>query len=342
MSITLITKTFSSLKNPKLRLFFAGQSISLIGTWIQQTALSWLIYEMTGSRFLLGLIAALGAFPMLCISVFGGAIADRYKKRKILMITQTTSMCLAFTLALLLIFNKIQIWHIYYSTLFSGIVFAIDMPVRQTFFADLVERKDLNNAIALSSSMVNASRMIGPALAGIIMVKLGTPACFIINALSFLAVIYALNILNVDEIKVKKEPVSILESVKSGFSYVKQNKLILNLLMCNDGHGYFWHVLFSTASCAYKRHISSKRKRICNACFYKWNRIISRGLILSISWKQHKEKVFFEFWNIFILLNDYFNCYLQEFLAKSLSFTVCRFWNGVLFFLYNYAYTNQC
>jgi MFS family permease len=231
MSINFIDKTFASLKHNNFKLFFMGQSVSLIGTWLQQTALSWLIYDMTNSKFLLGLIAALGTLPVLFLSLVGGVIADRFPRRTTLIITQASTMVLTFVLTLLIAFNVIQIWHIVVIAALNGIVFSIDMPVRQSYMIDMAGRKDLMNAIALNSSIFNLARVIGPALAGIIMAKFGTVWCFFLNGLSFLAVLCALfkqKILPA-EIKVKKESIS--EYTISGFRYVKENKEILNLII---------------------------------------------------------------------------------------------------------------
>ena len=226
-----IRKLFISLKHENFRLFFGGQSISLIGTWVQQTALSWLIYDITGSKLLLGLVAALGSLPMLLLSAFGGAIADKYPKRKILIFTQTSAMINAFILAFLVFFNLIQVWHIMIIAAISGIILSVDMPVRQAFYIDIVGKDDLMNAIALNSSIVNLARIVGPAIAGIIMLKCGVAWRFILNALSFIAVLYALFKLKLLSTGIKKKTESILEYTISGFTYVKNNKQIFNLMI---------------------------------------------------------------------------------------------------------------
>ena len=231
MNINILRKTFASLRHENFRLFFTGQSISLIGSWMQITALSWLIYDMTGSKLLLGLIGALSALPMVFLSLLGGIFADRYPRRKILLATQTLSMIFAFAMAILVGMGSIQIWHIIVLATLSGIVFAIDLPVRQTFYIDIAGKEDLMNAIALNSSMVNFARILGPAFAGIIMAKFGTAWCFALNALSFLAVLYALNKLDLPDIEIKKKAVSIAEDITSGFKYVRNNRLILDLMI---------------------------------------------------------------------------------------------------------------
>ncbi|EKE02979.1 MAG: hypothetical protein ACD_20C00298G0003 [uncultured bacterium] len=231
MNINFIYKTFASLKHENFKQFFIGQSISLIGSWMQITALSWLIYDMTGSRLLLGLVSALSALPMLFLSVLGGVFADKYSKKKLLIATQVSSMVLSFVLAILVIFNLVEIWHIITLAAISGIIFAIDLPVRQSFYIDIVGKKDLMNAIALNSSMVNLARIFGPALAGIIMVKFGIVWCFILNTFSYLAVLQALYKIKLPEIQIKRSIESTREYIATGFRYVKNNRLIFDLMI---------------------------------------------------------------------------------------------------------------
>ena len=239
MSLVLVKKTFASLKHKNFRLFFTGQTISLIGTWVHQTALSWLIYDMTGSKFMLGMISALSALPMFFLSIFGGVIADRFPKIKTLLITQSVSMVLAGILAVLVLFKIYKIWHIVLISVLLGINFAVDMPVRQVFLVDIIGKEDLMNGIALNSSIVNLARVLGPAIAGIIMTKFGISWCFVINSLSFLAVIVALSYLKIPEIKIKERTESIIQYTISGFRYVKQNKIILESMIIMAFMGIF-------------------------------------------------------------------------------------------------------
>ncbi|OGI23049.1 MAG: hypothetical protein A2287_00445 [Candidatus Melainabacteria bacterium RIFOXYA12_FULL_32_12] len=231
MNINFIYKTFASLKHENFKQFFIGQTISLIGSWMQITALSWLVYDMTGSKLLLGLVGALSALPMLFLSVLGGVFADKYSKKKILIATQISSMLLSFVLAVLVVSNVIQIWHIIALASISGIIFAIDLPVRQSFYIDIVGKKDLMNAIALNSSMVNMARIIGPALAGIIMAKFGIVWCFILNTISYAAVLQALFKIKLPQIQVRQNIESVVQYIGSGFRYVRNNRLIFDLLV---------------------------------------------------------------------------------------------------------------
>jgi MFS family permease len=235
MSINFIDKTFASLKHKNFRLFFMGQSVSLIGTWLQQTALSWLIYDMTNSKFLLGFIAALGALPLLFLSLVGGIVADRFPRRTTLIITQISTMILTFVLTLLIALNIVQIWHIVVIAALNGIIFSIDMPVRQSYMIDMAGKKDLMNAIALNSSIFNLARVLGPVIAGIVMVKFGSIWCFFLNGLSFLAVIWALLkqriVVAADKLRDKMKKENVIEYTATGFKYVKDNKEILDLII---------------------------------------------------------------------------------------------------------------
>lgn len=239
MNIDFLRKTFSSLKHRNFRLFFAGQTVSLIGTWVHQTAMSWLIYDITGSKFMLGMISALSSLPMFFLSIFGGVIADRFPKRKVLIATQSISMVLVGILAVLVLLNMYTVWHILVISVLLGTNFAVDMPVRQAFLIDITGKDDLMNGIALNSSIVNLARVLGPAVAGIIMVKFGVSWCFVINSLSFLAVIIALCYLKIPEAIIKERTESIIEYTMSGFRYIKQNKSIFEAMLIMVFMGIF-------------------------------------------------------------------------------------------------------
>lgn len=239
MSMDLIQRTFSSLRQRNFRLFFAGQAVSVVGTWIQQTALSWLVYELTGSKYMLGVVAALSSLPMLFLPILGGVIADRFPKKKILLITQFISMFFMIVFAALIVSGRYNINHILIISVLIGTVFAIDMPARHAFVVEIAGKQDLMNAIALNSSMFNLARVIGPAIAGIIMMRLGVSWCFIINAFSFLAVLIALFYVQAAEVPVIKRTESIAQYTLSGFRYVKQNKTILNVMVLMVMMGIF-------------------------------------------------------------------------------------------------------
>ena len=180
------------------RLFFAGQSISLIGTWTQQVAISWLVYRVTGSTLLLGAVAFANQIPTLLLGPFAGVVADRWERKRLLIWTQSLSMLQATILAALVLTGTVQTWHIVALSLLIGIINAFDIPIRQSFVIQMVERKeDLGNAIALNSAMFNSARFIGPSVAGILISTVGEGICFLLNAISYLAVLASLTAIRV-------------------------------------------------------------------------------------------------------------------------------------------------
>jgi MFS family permease len=220
MNIKTITGTFRALKNRNYRLFYTGQGISLIGTWMQQVAMSWLIYRITGSAFMLGIVGFCSQVPSLFIFSFAGMIADRMDKRKMLIITQSLAMTQASILTVLVFTESISISHIILLSLAMGIINAFDMPLRQSFVIDTIERReDLANAIALNSSLFNAARLIGPTVAGAVISIAGEGICFLLNAISYIAVIISLvrmTVLFKGQSVRKSNP---LADIKSGIKY---------------------------------------------------------------------------------------------------------------------------
>src|SRR5580704_9509857 len=162
-----------SLRHRNFQLFFSGQLISLIGTWMQNLAQAWLVYRLTGSMVLLGGISFCSQIPIFLLSTVGGIVADRYSRRRVVIATQTLSMLLALVLAALTLTHTVRIWHIFVLAALLGAVNAFDIPARQSFIVEMVDRRDLMNAIALNSSMFNASRVVGPAIAGILVAAIG-------------------------------------------------------------------------------------------------------------------------------------------------------------------------
>jgi MFS family permease len=184
---------FTSLRYPNYRRWFVGQSLSLMGTWMQSVAQGWLVYDLTGSELALGMITFAGSFPSLFLMLPAGAIADRIPKRRLLLMTQSFMMLLALVLALLTATKTLQVWHIAVLALGLGVCNSFDAPARQALAVELVEdRRDLQNAIALNSMMFNMARVVGPALGGLALAALGAAWCFGLNSLSFLAVLIAL------------------------------------------------------------------------------------------------------------------------------------------------------
>lgn len=221
---------FPALSHRNFRLFWIGQCISLIGTWMQNIGQSWLVLELTGSALKLGTISAVQFLPMMVFSLFAGTLVDRYSKRKILIITQASLMILAAVLATITWLDIVQYWHILVLALLLGIVNTLDMPVRQSFFIELVGREDLMNAIALNSSIFNLARIIGPAIAGIMMGLLGIAVCFYLNALSFLAVIIGLWLIKLPPKEQVARAVtsfkSIMADIRDGLKYVVSQPVI--------------------------------------------------------------------------------------------------------------------
>jgi len=215
--LRLILRAF---KYRNYRLFFIGQGISLIGTWMQAIAMSWLIYRLTDSAFLLGLVAFLAQIPGFVVAPFAGVLADRLDRRRILYYTQGIAMAQAALLTVLSFTGALQVWHIPLLALWLGLSNAFDIPARQAFILDMVEsREDLPNAIALNSSLFNSARLLGPALAGILIAAVGESVCFLINALSYAAVLAALAAMRLaPKARTQRHP-PVLEGLKEGMRY---------------------------------------------------------------------------------------------------------------------------
>ena len=210
-----------ALRYRNYRLFFCGQSISLIGTWMQGVAASWLVYRLTHSAFLLGVVGFAAQIPTFFFAPVSGVLADRWNRHRILLVTQTLAMLQAFVLALLALSGKIAVLHVIVLSIILGLINAFDMPSRHSFVVDMVEkREDLGNAIALNSLMINGARLLGPAIAGIIVALVGEGVCFLLNALSYLAIIFALLKMNIRPREIPSQKNHLLADLKQGFVYV--------------------------------------------------------------------------------------------------------------------------
>src|SRR5690242_18530213 len=181
-----------AMRHRNYRVYFSGQLISLVGTWMQNVAQGWLILQMTDSPLLLGMVSAAASLPVIALSLMGGSIADRVPKRTLLVCTQSGAMILAFILAILTLTHTVQVWHILVLATLLGVVNAFDGPARQAFTVEIVGREDLLNAIALNSSIFNSARIIGPAIAGMVVALIGEGPAFLVNGISFIAVIAGL------------------------------------------------------------------------------------------------------------------------------------------------------
>jgi MFS family permease len=224
---------FRALRYRNYRLFFTGQSISLIGTWMQQVAMSWLVYSMTHSAFLLGLVGFIGQIPTFLFAPFAGVIADRHNRLKMLVVTQSLAMLQALTLSFLVLTKTVMVWEIIALSFLLGLINAFDIPVRQAFTIEMVESpEDLANAIALNSSMVNMAKLIGPSIAGIMIALVGEGTCFLVNTISYIPVLISLLIMKVSH-KHSPSSRSIFRELKEGLSYAVHSvpiRLILMLL----------------------------------------------------------------------------------------------------------------
>ncbi len=219
-----------ALRHRNFQLFVSGQLISLIGTWMQSVAQAWLVYSLTKSSFQLGAVGFAGQIPVLLIAPFGGIAADRSNRQRLVIATQTASMILAAVLAWLTLSHLVQVWHIFVLAALLGVVNAFDIPGRQSFLVDMVGKEDLMNAIALNSSMFNSARVIGPAVAGILVAKIGEGWCFAANALSYVAVIIGLFMMKVQCAR-RAGSSSPLADIAEGFRWVNHTKVIRALLL---------------------------------------------------------------------------------------------------------------
>lgn len=225
-----LLKAFPAFKHKNYQLYFIGQLISLIGTWLQMIAQQWLVLELTNSAFWVGAVSAVGSLPILIFSLFGGVIVDRFPKKKILIFTQVSEMLLAFILGLLAILQIVNLSEIVILAFLLGLVSALDMPARQAFAIEMVGREDLPSAIALNSGIFNGARVVGPALAGLTIGIVGTGGAFLLNGLSFIAVIIALFFIttNISIPKIHPHP---LQAIKDGLTFSFSHPIIGTLLI---------------------------------------------------------------------------------------------------------------
>ena len=211
---------FSAFHFRDFRLFWAGQLISYSGTWMHSTAQGWLVYSLTKSPFYLGMVSAASWLPILFLSLVGGVVADRFRKRNLLLVTQALSILPALVIGILAAMGTVNVWHVMAMGMLMGLFNAFDIPARQSFLIEMVERKSLLNAIALNSAAFNGARIIGPVAAGLTIAYIGLAPCFFINALSFLAVIVALSMMKVKGLPGKKRE-SIIKEISDGVRFIR-------------------------------------------------------------------------------------------------------------------------
>lgn len=236
MSAALAKKQFNNpfmaMKHKNFRYYWIGMCVSVIGTWMQNIAQPWLAYTLTSSPFLLSLVGALQFTPVLLFSLFAGVIIDKIPKKSLLIITQSSSMIITLVLSILVKSGHIQYWHILVMSTLLGIVNALDMPTRQAFIIELVKKEDLMNAIALNSTLFNLARIIGPALAGIVMGQLGIFYCFLINSISYAAVLISLIFIKPDAVEMENQPKeNVLKDIGEGLRYILNHKQILYCIL---------------------------------------------------------------------------------------------------------------
>lgn len=231
-----LLRAFIALRHRNFRLFWFGQLISLIGTWMQSTAQAWLVLELTHSAWWLGVVGALQFLPVLLLALFGGVLADRLPKRTVLLFTQSSAMLLAFLLWILVATGEVQLWHVLILALLLGLTNALDMPTRQAFVVEMVGREDLPNAVALNSSLFNMARILGPGIGGVLIAWLGVAPLFLLNGISFIAVIVGLSMIDMHQLhaQVGREALQdsarrpgTLKSLLEGLVYVRNTPVVL-------------------------------------------------------------------------------------------------------------------
>ena len=233
------TQVFASLKSYNFRLYFGGQCISLIGTWMQKIAMSWLVFRLTGSVLLLATVTFTAQIPILVATPYMSVFVDRFDRRKLLVLTQTLSMIQALLMAILTLTGFVQVWHIMVLSLLIGLINALDNPTRQSFYPSLVSPDKLSNAIALNSAVINGSRLIGPAVGGVLIGLLGEGICFLLNGISYIAVIVALLLMRLPSTRGCTVKQKVLEDMRDGFRYVVRNIPIRTLLLLMSAISFF-------------------------------------------------------------------------------------------------------
>ncbi|TWI98184.1 putative MFS family arabinose efflux permease [Mucilaginibacter frigoritolerans] len=232
MAVTSKPSTFRAFRNRNYTLYFTGQGVSLIGTWMQRTGVSWVVYTLTHSPLMLGVTVFASQFPSFLFSLLGGIVSDRYNRYKVLLVTQAASMVQAILLAVLTLTHHFVVWEILTLSVILGIINAFDVPARQPLVHELVnDPVDLPNALAFNSSMNNIARLVGPALSGIVLVKFGAGICFLFNAFSFLAVLISLLLMKLKPYVPSPIKKKIQSDLKEGFTYLKNTREIAMVLL---------------------------------------------------------------------------------------------------------------
>src|SRR6476660_3353661 len=224
---------FRALSHRNYQLFFAGQTVSLVGTWMTRIATSWLVYRLTGSALLLGVVGFAGQIPSFLLAPFAGVLVDRWNRHRLLVVTQVLALLQSLALAVLALTGLIKIWHVIVLSIFQGLINAFDMPARLAFVVEMVEkREDLANAIALNSSMVNAARLLGPSIGGIVIAAVGEGWCFMIDAISYVAVIVSLLVMTITpRVLSATNDANLFQQLREGWNYAVLFAPIRNVLL---------------------------------------------------------------------------------------------------------------
>ncbi|HTD96051.1 MAG TPA: MFS transporter [Edaphobacter sp.] len=243
----LLSHAWRALRHRNFKLFFFGQSISVIGSWMTRLATTWLVYHLTHSALLLGIVSFAGQIVSFALGPFAGVWVERLDRRRLLVWTQAAAAVQSLALAALTMAHVITLWEIIALTAFQGVINAFDMPARQSFLVQMVDdRNDLSNAIAINSSMANGARLIGPAIAGLVIAAFGEGACFLIDGLSYLAVIASLLLMRIPRLDVCRDKANMLEQMREGWNYVRTFRPIRTILLLFalvSLMGYSWSVL---------------------------------------------------------------------------------------------------
>ncbi|MDR3602844.1 MAG: MFS transporter [Desulfosporosinus sp.] len=239
MMLAKLKETYPALTQRNFRYYWFGQCISLIGTWMQATAQQWLVYSLTKSALLLGLLGAAQFGPVMCLSLFAGVVIDRYPKKRLIIFTQISLMLQAFILALLVWSGHVTYWNVLILAVLLGLVNTLDQPTRQTFITELVEKKDLRSAIGLNSAVFNVARMIGPALSAVLMAKYGAGPLFFVNGISFIPVIIGLSLIKTKPFETTKVQKKVLVEILEGLKYIKQSPPLRSAVLSTLAVGTF-------------------------------------------------------------------------------------------------------
>lgn len=233
LNVAKVSHMWRALSHPNFRLFFYGQTISLVGTWMSRIATSWLVYRLTGSAFLLGIVGFAGQFPSFALAPFAGVFIDRWNRHHLLVVTQVLAMVHVALLAILTLGHWITVWQVVALSIMQGLINAFDMPARQALIIQLIDNKeDLSNAIAINSSMVNGARLIGPSVGGVLIAAVGEGWCFAIDAVSYVAVIGSLLIMRVaPRVRDRSREKHVLTDLREGWHYVSQSRTIRSILL---------------------------------------------------------------------------------------------------------------